>query len=120
MELTIVIIVLGALAAFGFPRYMESIEKSKSGEGVQILTALLNAQKVLQQSTGAYTNNLGALEITINTPKYFNAPTISTNTASLASIVSKSGGGYTLTIDQNGVVTCADGTTTGICQKLGY
>ena len=120
-EVTVVLIVIGVLASFGLPKYMASVEKSRSGEGVQILTALLNAQKALQQSTGSYTSSLNALEITIPQPRYFNAPpTVSTNVSSLASIVSINNGGYTLTIDQNGAVTCADGTTTGICQKLGY
>ena len=119
MEIIIVTIVLGGLAAVSLPRYTTGLEKSRSGEGVQLLTALLNAQKALQQSTGAYAGagELNKLEITINTPKYFNTPTISANTASLASIQSISGG-YTLSINQDGIISC--NPSGGTCQKMGY
>ena len=118
MEIMTVIIIIGVLASVAIPSYLNTVEKSKSAEGVQILTALLNAQRALQQSTGSYATNLNQLEITIPTSQNFSTPRVTNFTSKLAAINSLSSG-YTLIIDQDGKICCSSATT-GFCQKLGY
>ena len=76
IELLVVVLIIGILAAMALPQYMKAVEKSRAAEGVQLLRALMNAEKIYQMATGNYTYDLTALDIEM--------PNISTNTSRIA------------------------------------
>lgn len=125
IEIVIVIIIIGVLASIAIPKYSATMERIRSSEGVNILTALMGAQKrYAMENGGVYTATLTDLDITIPAPANFNAisdASLSTTAASIATVTrnNNSFGNYTLTISDLGVITCAGGSG-NICTKMGY
>ncbi len=125
MEAIVVIIILGTIAALAIPNYQSAVETVRSREGVNTLTALLNAQQRYGlENGGVFTNALGNLDITIPGSTSFNAPTVAAavNPGDIAASVQRTGGTYgtyTLSITRGGTVSCAGGSG-GICGKIGY
>jgi type IV pilus assembly protein PilE len=123
MELITVLVIVGVLASIALPRYEVGIEKIRSSEGAQILTALLDAQKrYSSENGGAYTATMSDLDVTIPASSNFNAPTVSASSplATIQRIDGSSGiDDYTLTISDTGTVSCSGGGG-GICGKMGY
>lgn len=114
IEVIVVIIILGILAAIALPKMSGSSERVLRGEGSQVLIVLLNAQKSYQLENGVYASAIGSLDVDI-TPAYFNA-SVSNSAAAVASAARKTGD-YTLSIDDTGVVTCSE-TTAGSCAAV--
>lgn len=71
VELAVVIVIIGVLAAFGVPRFLKSVERSKAAEAFQYLSAVRAAQERYLAKEGTYTTDLTDLDITQQTPKYF-------------------------------------------------
>jgi len=118
LEIMIVIVIMAVLATIAIPRYSVTMEKTRSTEGVQILQALVQAQKVYRFENGSFTNDINNLEITIPTPQHFNTPTVST-TDPIATIT-RQNSRYTLSMTQNGVTTCSGDGGSGLCTQLGF
>jgi prepilin-type N-terminal cleavage/methylation domain-containing protein len=72
VELAVVIVIIGVLAAFGVPRFLKSVERSKSSEAFAYLTAVRSAQERYVSRQGTYTQDVNALDIQTQSPKYFN------------------------------------------------
>ena len=99
VELAVVIVIIGVLAAFGVPKFLKSVERSKAAEAFQYLAAVRAAQERYISKEGQYAKKLVAdagsaavgvegeegytpavaasagLDITQATPKYFTVPT---------------------------------------------
>ena len=45
VELAVVIVIIGVLAAFGVPRFLQSVEKSKASEAFNYLSAIQSAEE---------------------------------------------------------------------------
>lgn len=71
VELAVVIIIIGVLAAFAVPRFLDSVERSKAAESFNYLSAVRAAQERYQVRQGTYADDLTALDIQMPTPKYF-------------------------------------------------
>ncbi len=85
VELAVVIVIIGVLAAFGVPRFLKSVERSKAAEAFQYLSAVRAAQERFLAKNGYYyagtpDADSGAypadaqgetLDITQRPPKYF-------------------------------------------------
>ncbi len=72
VELAVVIVIIGVLAAFGVPRFLKSVERSKAAEAFQYLSAVRAAQERYLAKEGIYTTDLATdLDITQSDPKYF-------------------------------------------------
>lgn len=71
VELAVVIVIIGVLAAFGVPRFLKSVERSKAAEAFQYLSAVRAAQERYLAKEGVYTTDMTNLDITQQTPKYF-------------------------------------------------
>lgn len=71
IELMIVIVVIGVLAAIALPSYRIQISKMKNQEAVRILMALWEAQKDYYRENGVYTADINDLAIDIPAPKHF-------------------------------------------------
>lgn len=114
IEIILVVVILGILAATAIPKVLGPNEKIISSEGRQILIVMLGAQKRYQLENNAYTNNLANLDTTFPVSSYFNTPAALNPGASgnVASIVRNISGNtaYTLRITDAGVITCAAGT----------
>ncbi len=71
VELAVVIIIIGVLAAFAVPRFLDSVERSKAAEAFNYLSAVRAAQERYQVQQGTYADAVGDLDIQLSTPKYF-------------------------------------------------
>ena len=75
VELAVVIIIIGILAAFAVPRFLDSVERSKAGEAFNYLAAVRSAQERYQVRQGTYADDLTKLDIQMPDPKYFGVGT---------------------------------------------
>ena len=71
VELAVVIIIIGILAAFAVPRFLDSVERSKAGEAFNYLAAVRSAQERYQVRQGTYSDDITKLDIQMPDPKYF-------------------------------------------------
>jgi prepilin-type N-terminal cleavage/methylation domain-containing protein len=92
VELAVVIVIIGVLAAFGVPQFLKSVERSKAAEAFNYLSAVRAAQERFLAKNGFYysctaLNEDGTLpadgttgdtlDITQSIPKYFDVGAIS-------------------------------------------
>jgi prepilin-type N-terminal cleavage/methylation domain-containing protein len=96
VELAVVIVIIGVLAAFGVPRFKVAVEKSKAAEAFTYLGSVRSSQERYFTQAGVYSNQVNLLDINMATPAYFNLTA--------------------LTADQNGW----EGTMTRITPSAGY
>src|SRR5512142_625203 len=75
VELAVVIIIIGVLAAFAVPRFLDSVERSKAGEAFNYLSAVRAAQERYQVQQGTYADDVTKLDIQMPNPKYFSVGT---------------------------------------------
>jgi len=71
VELAVVIVIIGVLAAFAVPRFRASVERSKAAEAFNYLSAIQAAQERYHAKQGTYANEVTALDIQFSAPKYF-------------------------------------------------
>jgi len=113
VELAVVVIIIGVLAAFGLPRMLRVVERSKAGEAFQFLANVRSAQERHQARQGIYAVDIADLDIVDQTPlEYFTVGVIGPGgTGSLEDswslTLTRSGassgyGAYTVTFNQSG------------------
>lgn len=56
IELMIVVVIIGILAALAIPRFMQATTKSKQSEAKQILKQIYTMQRAFRQENGNYTH----------------------------------------------------------------
>jgi len=115
VELAVVIVIIGVLAAFGVPQFLRSVERSKAGEAFNYLAAVRGAQERYIARQGVYTSVVTDLDITQVAPKYFDVGTIIVDNSVMGSpswslmltrkLSSSSYGDYTVAFTQNGFDT---------------
>ena len=76
VELAVVVVIIGVLAAFGVPRFLDSVERSKAAEAFNTLSAIREAQERYQARQGTYAADLTTLDIRLTAPKYFAIGTV--------------------------------------------
>jgi prepilin-type N-terminal cleavage/methylation domain-containing protein len=74
VELAVVVVIIGVLAAFGVPRFLQSVERSKASESFAYLSAVRSAQERYHAREGTYASTLTDLDIQSPKPKYFEVP----------------------------------------------
>ncbi|MDR3618303.1 MAG: type IV pilin protein [Paludisphaera borealis] len=82
VELAVVIVIIGVLAAFGVPRFLKSVEKSKGAEAFAYLAAVRSAQERFQSQQGTYASSVSDLDTQSAPPKYFSVGAIGAGTTS--------------------------------------
>ncbi len=130
-EIIVTMIILGIFAALSIPNYTTTVEKSRASEGVQILEALLAAQRLFKYENGVYADGttpeelITDLDVDIPTLKYFDPPVVDdgnddTNptTGELAHL-DRSDLTYTLAINEIGIIICFNDTAP-LCTRLGF
>jgi prepilin-type N-terminal cleavage/methylation domain-containing protein len=115
VELSVVVIIIGVLAAFGIPRLLKSVERSKSAEAFKYLASYRAAQERYQAREGTYTADSSTLDMEQSAPKYYTVGTTGPgDTASLEDswslTLTREGasagyGAYTVTFTQEGYDT---------------
>ena len=117
VELAVVIVIIGVLAAFGVPKFLNSVERSKAAEAFAYLSAIRDAEERFLAQQGVYSSDPTKLDIGLQPPKYFTVPsTISITSGSgttlpawtltlTRDISSSSKGAYTVTFTQSGFDT---------------
>lgn len=117
LELIIVIIVLGILAAAAIPSFKSVAERGRVSEAFSLLPSIADAQDRLYAETDSYGDNIDDLDINV-TPKYFNLTVKDGTGASgiLAVMSRNSSDAYDICINKTRVLSCTNGTTT--CPKL--
>jgi prepilin-type N-terminal cleavage/methylation domain-containing protein len=123
VELAVVIVIIGVLAAFGVPKFLNSVERSKAAEAFAYLSSIRDAEERYLAQQGVYSSDPTQLDIGLQPPKYFTVPTTITTTAGDSSTLpgwsltltrdasSSSKGAYTVTFTQNGFDTTAADST---------
>lgn len=112
VELAVVIVIIGVLAAFAVPRFRDAVERSKAGESFNYLSSVRSSQERYYARLGTYSNSVTKLDIKMSTPKYFTVGKISAgSTGSLESswklTLTRKGasagyGAYTVTFTEDG------------------
>ena len=76
VELAVVVVIIGVLAAFAVPRFMASVERSKAAEAFNYLASVQSAQERFHARQGTYSDSITDLDIKFTAPKYFTVGTI--------------------------------------------
>jgi prepilin-type N-terminal cleavage/methylation domain-containing protein len=95
VELAVVIVIIGVLAAFGVPKFLNSVEKSKAAEAFNYLSAIQGSQERYIAQNGVYASNLTDLDITLPSPQYFTLGTMAPTASSTGTP------GWSLELDRN-------------------
>jgi type IV pilus assembly protein PilA len=98
VELAVVIVIIGVLAAFGVPRFLQSVERSKAAEAFSYLGAVYSAQERYQALHGTYADIVDNLDIQFPAPKYFSLPTANAISAGIGSLENS----WSLTLTRTG------------------
>ncbi len=113
VELAVVIVIIGVLAAFGVPRFLKSVERSKAAEAFSYLSAVRSSQERYLAQYGQYATDLTTLDIQFPNPAYF---TVGTPTAGSTGQIQNS---WTLTLTRTGA-SAGYGAYTVVYTDQGY
>jgi len=115
VELAVVVVIIGVLAAFAVPRFLASVERSKAAEAFNYLSAVQSAQERYHARQGIYGAAVADLDIKFSTPKYFTVGLIAAGgtgsledswTLTLTRTGAAAGyGAYTVTFNEEGFDT---------------
>ncbi|MFC1667274.1 type IV pilin protein [Candidatus Omnitrophota bacterium] len=107
VEVLIVVIIIGILAAIGIPQFADTIEKAKGSEAKAGLGHIQTGEKVYCVENEFYTTNLTDLDITVS-QKYWSFAVTTPSSVTYTATATRSGGvraGQTVTMDQTGVIS---------------
>jgi len=76
VELAVVVVIIGVLAAFAVPRFLASVERSKAAEAFNYLSAIQAAQERYHARQGTYADTVDKLDVRMSHLKYFAAASI--------------------------------------------
>ena len=121
VELAVVVVIIGVLAAFAVPRFLASVERSKAAEAFNYLSAVQSAQERYHARQGTYASVLTDLDIKFSTPKYFTVGAVAAGTTgsledSWKCTLTRTGaaggyGEYTVTFNEEGFLNNATDST---------
>jgi len=76
VELAVVVVIIGVLAAFAVPRFLASVERSKAAESFNYLATVHSAQERYHARQGTYASDLTQLDTEMISPEYFSVEDI--------------------------------------------
>jgi prepilin-type N-terminal cleavage/methylation domain-containing protein len=71
VELAVVVVIIGVLAAFAVPRFLSSVERSKAAEAFNYLATVHAAMERYHARQGTYASTIGALDTELGNLEYF-------------------------------------------------
>ena len=113
VELAVVVVIIGVLAAFAVPRFLASVERSKAAEAFNYLSSVQAAQERYHARQGTYADLLDNLDIKMTALKYFTVGTIAAGTTTSLE------DSWTLTLTRKGA-SAGYGEYTVIFTEQGY
>ena len=121
VELAVVIVIIGVLAAFGIPRFREAVERSKSGESFNYLSSVRAAQERYHARQAVYAQVKTDLDINFPEPKYFSLWEITCDESTWEMTLQRTGksagyGAYTVKFTELGYST--DSNIPGIINAM--
>lgn len=130
VELAVVIVIIGVLAAFAVPRFRASVERSKAAEAFNYLSAIQAAEERYHARQGIYASDRADLDIQFTDPKYFTVGDITAGAGQGANLetswsltLTRTGnaagyGAYTVTFTQEGFDTENSTITSDSCKEI--
>ena len=119
-EVAITSVIIAVLACMTLPNYRSVGERTRSSEGVQILSAIYQAQQLfILENGGAVAGSIGSLALGIpaSSPSFNGAVLFTTN--GQTAYIDRNNGNYRLYVDTGGNITCDDSPGwTGICAMM--
>jgi prepilin-type N-terminal cleavage/methylation domain-containing protein len=107
VEIIVVVVMLGLLAALVIPRITGKNEKIVASEGIKLLGELRSSQLRYNAEKGAYTTDIDLLDFSVGGSSRFQAPTPITDSATPINVGQiQRQGGYLLMINEAGTVFC--------------
>ena len=97
VELVMVIVIIGVLAAFAVPRFRDAVERSKASEAFNYLAAVRASMERYHARQGTYADKMAQLDIKMTVPEYFTVGTIACGTTGSLK------DSWTLTLTRSGV-----------------
>ncbi|RKY22137.1 MAG: prepilin-type cleavage/methylation domain-containing protein [Planctomycetota bacterium] len=76
VELAVVVVIIGVLAAFAVPRFLSSVERSKAAEAFNYLSTIHSAQERYQARQGTYADDITNLDTEMESAQYFSVGTV--------------------------------------------
>lgn len=76
VELAVVVVIIGVLAAFAVPRFLSSVERSKAAEAFNFLATIHSAQERYAARQGTYADTVDKLDTKMEAPFYFTVGTV--------------------------------------------
>jgi prepilin-type N-terminal cleavage/methylation domain-containing protein len=119
VELAVVIVIIGVLAAFGVPRFIKSVERSKAAEAFSYLSAVRSAQERYHAREGTYASTIDQIDIKMSAPKYFTVGTLQAATATASAYDGTLQTSWELTLTRAGA-SAGYGAYTVIFNEDGY
>ena len=112
VELAVVVIIIGVLAAFAVPKFRDAVERSKASEAFNYLSTVRASQERYHARNATYASDRSKLDVSLADPKYFGVGDIDDSTleTSWKLTLTRSGasagyGAYTVTFSQDGFIT---------------
>ena len=112
VELAVVVVIIGILAAFAVPKFLASVERSKAAEAFNYLSTIQAAQERYHARQGTYAAHLADLDVAIPVIQYFETTGIADSDATAlqthwSQTLTRKGpsagyGAYTVTFTDNG------------------
>jgi prepilin-type N-terminal cleavage/methylation domain-containing protein len=110
IELMVVIVIVGILAAVAIPKFTMASHKAKASEFPTVLTSIYTAQGAYEAEEGTYASSLSDLDLTLDTDtKWFSYTLTSGGASAFTATASVKAPGFgdataadNATIDQNG------------------
>ena len=112
VELAVVVVIIGILAAFAVPKFLASVERSKAAEAFNYLSTIQAAQERYHARQGTYAAAITDLDVSIPVIEYFETTGISESDATAmqtawSQTLTRKGpsagyGAYTVTFNQDG------------------
>jgi len=122
LEITIVVVILGVLAAVMIPRLQKARERVIAAEAISILGVLLSAQVIHKYETGSYTDDIDDLAVEFPLMENSFSPTVADDPSFLAQVKRKPCC-WTLYIASDATIDCFELGPIGPgydCPAIGY
>ena len=107
IELAVVVVIVGVLAAFAVPRFLHTVERAKASEAFAFLASVQSAEEMYRARQGGYTSTLDALDGEFTELRYFQVGEITADQVGWRQVLTRTGassgyGTYTVTFTHEG------------------
>lgn len=117
LEIIVVIVIIGILAALGIPQYQKVVERARQTEGLVFLSQVHASQnRYYYEHDYVYPTTSAALDIGLPVPKFFENLNLDSDGSATVDRNSQSAGNweYSIKIDKDGVLSYEAGSGPGL------